>query len=144
MIRCNDIIKIYHDEVTGVKVAALRGLDLNVKEGELVSIIGPSGAGKTTLIKILSGLETPTGGTVVIDGKRLDQMSEPRRREFRFYNIGLVNQFISDNLFSRLSVKQNLLIPKKVFYLPREQSLKEVEELIKILNLEHVKEKFSI
>ncbi|MHA1668317.1 MAG: ABC transporter ATP-binding protein [Candidatus Heimdallarchaeaceae archaeon] len=140
MIRCNDIIKIYHDEVTGVKVAALRGLDLNVKEGELVSIIGPSGAGKTTLIKILSGLETPTGGTILIDGRRLDQMSEPRRREFRFYNIGLVNQFISDNLFSRLSVKQNLLIPKKVFYLPREQSLKEVEELIKILNLEHVKE----
>ena len=139
MIRCVDLIKIYHDKQTDVKVPALRGLNLEIQEGELVSIIGPSGAGKTTLIKLLAGTELPTSGYVSIKNQNLDRLSEFERREFRFYNLGLINQFISENLFSHLNVMQNLLIPKKIFYLPKEQSLKEVDELIKLLNLQHVK-----
>jgi len=138
MIRCIDLIKIYHDPETDYKVAALRGLDLDIKEGDLVSVIGPSGAGKTTLIKILAGIELPTSGQIIISGQRFDQLNEYERREFRFYHLGLINQFISDNLFSHLSVKQNLLIPKKMFYLPKEQAKKEVEEIAKLLNLRHV------
>ncbi|MBY9001089.1 MAG: ATP-binding cassette domain-containing protein [Candidatus Heimdallarchaeota archaeon] len=138
MIRCIDLIKIYHDPTTDYKVAALRGLDLDIKEGDLVSVIGPSGAGKTTLIKILAGIELPTSGQVSIGGLRFDQLNEYERREFRFYHLGLINQFISDNLFSHLSVKQNLLIPKKLFYLPKEQAKKDVEEIAKLLNLRHV------
>ncbi|MCG3217154.1 MAG: ATP-binding cassette domain-containing protein, partial [Candidatus Heimdallarchaeota archaeon] len=138
MIRCIDLIKIYHDPITEVKVPALRGLDLEIKEGELVSIIGPSGAGKTTLVKMLAGTELPTSGSIHIRNQNFSKMSDFERREFRFYNVGIVNQFISENLFSNLNVKQNLLVPKKIFYLPREQSHKEVDELIKLLNLEHV------
>ena len=138
MIKCVDVIKIYHDPVTDYKVAALRGLDLDIKEGDLVSVIGPSGAGKTTLIKILAGIELPTSGHVSIDGNNFNDLSEYERREFRFYHLGLINQFISENLFSHLSVKQNLLIPKKMFYLPKEQARKDVEELAKLLNLKHV------
>jgi ABC-type lipoprotein export system ATPase subunit len=139
MIRCKDLIKIYEDPVSLVKVAALRGFDLHIKEGELVSIIGPSGAGKTTLIKILSGVEVPTSGSIEINGERFDALSEFERRQFRFYNIGLIDQFVSENLFSHLTVQQNLLIPKKFFYLPRERSMKEVDDLIEILNLNHVR-----
>ncbi len=138
MIRCIDIIKIFQDPRTEYKVAALRGLDLDIKEGELVSVIGPSGAGKTTLIKILAGIELPTSGQIIMNGQRFDQLDEYMRREFRFYHLGLINQFISDNLFSHLSVRQNLMIPKKMFYLPREQAKKDIEEIAKLLNLRHV------
>ncbi|MHA1954270.1 MAG: ATP-binding cassette domain-containing protein, partial [Candidatus Heimdallarchaeaceae archaeon] len=139
MIRCEDIIKIYQDPVTEVSVAALRGLNLNIKEGELVSIIGPSGSGKTTLINMIAGTDELTSGALYINDQRFDKMSEFERRDFRFYKVGVINQFISENLFSHLSVRQNLLIPKQIFYLPREQSNKEVDELIGLLNLEHVK-----
>lgn len=138
MIRCNDLIKIYEDPNTDYKVAALRGLDLDIKEGELVSVIGPSGAGKTTLVKILAGIELPTSGQISINGQRFDQLNEYERREFRFYHLGLINQFISDNLFAHLSVKQNLMIPKKLFYLPKEKARKDIEEIAKLLNLKHV------
>ncbi|MHA1303215.1 MAG: ATP-binding cassette domain-containing protein [Candidatus Heimdallarchaeaceae archaeon] len=138
MIEVNDLIKVYYDPVTDYKVAALRGLNLRIKEGELVSIIGPSGAGKTTLVNILAGLDVPTGGRVIIKDMRLDKLGESERREFRYYHIGLINQFISQNLFPNLSVSQNLFIPKQMYCLPREQSLKEIKALLKLLRLEHV------
>jgi ABC-type lipoprotein export system ATPase subunit len=138
MITCNDVIKIYSDPDTDLKVAALRGLDLKVREGELVSIIGPSGAGKTTLIKILSGIEQPTSGDVIINGMDFNKLDEFERRDYRFNHLGIINQFTSENLFTHLSVRQNLLIPKRLFFLPKEQSKKEVDELIEILNLKHV------
>ncbi len=140
MITCNDVIKVYYDSDTELKVAALRGMDLKVKEGELVSIIGPSGSGKTTLVKILSGIELPTSGDVIIKGKDFGKLDEFERREFRFNHLGIINQFTSENLFTHLSVRQNLLIPKKLFFLPKEQSKKEVDELLKILNLKHVEQ----
>ncbi len=138
MITCTDLIKVYHDKSTDYKVAALRGMDLKVKEGELVSIIGPSGAGKTTLVRILSGIELPTSGKLLINGHDFTELDEFERREFRFYHIGIINQFTTQNLFPHLSVKQNLLVPKKLFFLPKEQSHKEANELLKILNLQHV------
>jgi len=138
MITCKDLIKVYFDEVTENKVAALRGMDLKVKEGELVSIIGPSGAGKTTLVRILSGIELPTSGQVSINGNEFGELDEFERREFRFYHIGVINQFTTQNLFTHLTVRQNLMVPKKLFFLPKEESIKDVNELLKILNLQHV------
>ncbi len=138
IITCNDLIKVYHDETTDYKVAALRGLDLKVKEGELVSIIGPSGAGKTTLVKILSGIELPTSGKVIINSNDFAVLDEFERREYRFYHIGLINQFTTQNLFTHLTVKQNLMVPKKLFFLPKEESVNDVNELLRVLNLRHV------
>ncbi len=140
MITCRDIIKIFHDPVSDFKIPALRGLDLHIKEGELVSIIGPSGSGKTTLVNILSGLDLPTSGSVEVMGNRIDNITEAERREFRLNNLGMINQFISENLFSNLTVKQNLAIPKKMQYLPTEHTKKEVSELLEMLNLNHVKD----
>ncbi|MHA1668210.1 MAG: ABC transporter ATP-binding protein [Candidatus Heimdallarchaeaceae archaeon] len=138
MISCIDLIKVYYDPVTEYKVAALRGLDLYVAEGELVSIIGPSGAGKTTLINLLSGMDIPTGGLLEIKGVQLDRLSEKERRRFRYEHIGLVNQFTSKNLFSHLTVRENLLMPMKMKYTPREDAQKEVNELLDLFNIKHV------
>ncbi len=139
MIRCLDLIKIYHDKVTDYKVSALRGLDLDVADGELVSIIGPSGAGKTTLINLLSGTDVPTGGLILIGGVQIDRLNEKERRKFRYERIGLVNQFTSRNLFSNLTAKDNLLMPMKMKHTPREIAKKEMEELLTLFNLQHVK-----
>ncbi len=138
-IRCLDLIKIYHDKTTDYKVSALRGLDLDVADGELVSIIGPSGAGKTTLINLLSGTDVPTGGLILIGGVQLDRLNEKERRKFRYDHIGLVNQFTSKNLFSNLTARDNLLMPMKMKHTPREISRKEMEELLTLFNLQHVK-----
>ncbi|MCK5410414.1 MAG: ATP-binding cassette domain-containing protein, partial [Candidatus Heimdallarchaeota archaeon] len=139
MIRCVDLIKIYHDPVTEYKVSALRGLDLDVEDGELASIIGPSGAGKSTLINILSGMDTPTGGLVLIKGVQIDRLAEKQRRDFRYNNIGLVNQFTSRNLFNNLTVRENLIMPMKMSFMPREVQKKEANELLDLFNLKHVK-----
>ena len=71
MIECQDVIKIYSDPLTGYKVAALRGLDLRIRESELVSIIGPSGAGKTTLIRIINMISAKDSGEILLDGKKM-------------------------------------------------------------------------
>ena len=139
MIRCVDLIKIYHDPVTEYKVSALRGLDLDVQDGELASIIGPSGAGKTTLINILSGMDVPTGGLVLIKGVQLDRLTEKQRRKFRYENIGLVNQFTSRNLFTHLTVKENLIMPMKMSHMPLEVQKRDAEELLDLFNLKHVR-----
>ncbi|MHA1684780.1 MAG: ATP-binding cassette domain-containing protein, partial [Candidatus Heimdallarchaeaceae archaeon] len=138
MIECQDVIKVYSDPLTGYKVAALRGLDLRIRESELVSIIGPSGAGKTTLINILAGLDVPTSGIVRIEDIRLDQMGLEERREYRYYNIGLINQFVSQNLFPNLTVRKNILFTKNMYFLPHEQAKKKTEELLELLNLKHI------
>ncbi len=140
MLECVDVMKIYFDPVTEYRVPALRGINMTINEGELVSIIGPSGAGKTTLTNLLSGNDTPSGGMITVNGQRLDMMTNKERRKFRFENIGMVNQFIGRNIFARLTVEENLLMLKKMFYQPREKSKKEVKELLELLNLSHVKD----
>ncbi len=139
MIICEGLIKISHFPVTEYKVSALRGLDLDVEDGELASIIGPSGAGKSTLINILSGMDTPTGGLVLIKGVQIDRLAEKQRRDFRYNNIGLVNQFTSRNLFNNLTVRENLIMPMKMSFMPREVQKKEANELLDLFNLKHVK-----
>lgn len=140
IIKCVDLIKVYEDPINEIRVPALRGLDISIDNGALVSIIGPSGAGKTTLVRMLSGAEIPTSGTVIVKDQRLDVLEEEQRRSFRYYNIGLVNQFVSQNLFAELSVTENLMLPKRMFLLPREQSIQEVGELLELLNLSHIKD----
>ena len=89
MIITKDLIKVYHDPLTDVKVSALRGLDLYVKEGEVASIIGPSGSGKSTLIKILSGLEKPSGGSIFVDDINIAHLEERQMRELDIIGWGL-------------------------------------------------------
>lgn len=139
MIITKDLIKVYHDPLTEVKVSALRGLDLYVKEGEVASIIGPSGSGKSTLIKILSGLDKPSGGTIYVDEINIAELGEKQMREFRYGRMGIVNQFIGQNLLSSLTLEKNILLPMKMRYVAREKAKKETNELIKMLNLEKIR-----
>ena len=76
MIQCDSLVKIY--EMEQHKVMALEGLDLTIEDGEMMAIIGKSGSGKSTLLNIIGGLESPTAGILMVDGKDLSSYTEKR------------------------------------------------------------------
>ncbi len=115
IIRANGVKKTYN---TGkVIVQALKGLDLNVKEGEMVAIMGPSGCGKTTLLNTLSGLDAIDEGVIEIGGRDLAQMTDKERTAYRAANMGFVFQFY--NLLPVLSAIENVEMPLLLDYTSR-------------------------
>lgn len=92
-----------------VQVKALRGISLEIKRGEFIAIIGPSGSGKSTLMGLLGGLDTPTGGTIAIDGVDISAMKERPLTSIRNEKIGFV--FQSFNLIPTLTALENVALP---------------------------------
>ena len=90
-------------------VNALRGVDVQVTEGEFLAIMGPSGSGKSTLLHLLGGLDAPTGGEVVLTGKSLAELSERKATLARRHHVGFVFQFF--NLLPTLTAEENILLP---------------------------------
>ncbi|MGA1792360.1 MAG: ABC transporter ATP-binding protein [Thermoplasmatota archaeon] len=107
MIVARNVAKTY--ETGTVKVEALRGVDLVIKKGEMVSIMGPSGCGKTTLLNCLSGLDSITGGEVLIEGMDIARLSDDRKTKHRARRMGFVFQFY--NLLPVLTAVENVELP---------------------------------
>ena len=107
IIRAKGVTKTY--DTGKVVVEALRGVDLEVREGEMVAVMGPSGSGKTTLLNTLSGLDEIDAGVIEIDGRDLAQMSDRARTKYRAENMGFVFQFY--NLLPVLSAVENVEMP---------------------------------
>jgi ABC-type lipoprotein export system ATPase subunit len=93
----------------GVRVRALRGVDLSIPRGEMVAVMGPSGCGKTTLLNCLSGLDEFDGGEVLIGGEAISSMSDRRRTRFRAERMGFI--FQTYNLIPVLSAVENVELP---------------------------------
>jgi putative ABC transport system ATP-binding protein len=89
-----------------VKVAALKGVDLTIRRGEMVAVMGPSGCGKTTLLNVLSGLDDVTEGQVVIDGASIHDMTDRQRTRYRAEKMGFI--FQAFNLLPVLSTVENV------------------------------------
>ncbi len=114
-------------------VEALRGVDLEVRSGEMVAIVGPSGCGKTTLLNCLSGLDRFDGGRVVIDGADLTAMSDHDRTAYRARNMGFV--FQAFNLLPVLTTVENTEIPLLLQGIPARAARRRAEEMLDALGL---------
>jgi putative ABC transport system ATP-binding protein len=93
ILEAEDLSKVY--EMGEVNVEALQNVDIEVDEGEFVSVMGPSGSGKSTLMHLLGLLDQPTSGEVYIDGRKTSELGDGERAEFRLHRIGSVFQFYS-------------------------------------------------
>ena len=91
---------------------ALNEVNLNLEEGKFVVILGPSGAGKSTLLNLLGGLDSPTSGTITVDGKDISKLSNDELADYRASTVGFVFQFY--NLIPTLTVKENVELVKSI------------------------------
>lgn len=107
ILKCEGVRKVYGSG--GNQVTALDGVNLLVRKGEFVAVIGASGSGKSTLLHILGSVDKPTGGKVIVDGTDLSKLNQTQAAIFRRRKVGLVYQFY--NLIPTLTVRKNILMP---------------------------------
>lgn len=107
VLEVNGLTKIYGNGDN--RVTALDHVSFRVKKGEFVAIVGASGSGKSTLMNLIGGIDRPTSGEVVVDGRRIFDMDESALAIFRRRNIGIVYQFY--NLIPNLTVVENIMLP---------------------------------
>ncbi|MDO4327642.1 MAG: ABC transporter ATP-binding protein [bacterium] len=110
ILNIKNLRKIYGTGETQVK--ALDGIDLTVKRGEFVAIVGSSGSGKTTFLNMVGGLDVPTSGEIIVDQKKIQELSDDELTVFRRRKIGFI--FQQYNLIQMLSVWENIILPLKL------------------------------
>ncbi|MBR6402766.1 MAG: ABC transporter ATP-binding protein [Eubacterium sp.] len=113
-------------------VVALDDVSFSVEKGEFTAITGTSGSGKSTLINMIGGIDNPTSGEVIIDGKDISLLSEDELAIFRRRNLGMIYQFY--NLIPTLTAEENIVLPWRLD--GRKKNSKKVKELLKVLGLE--------
>ncbi|MDE6615857.1 MAG: ABC transporter ATP-binding protein [Lachnospiraceae bacterium] len=110
ILETKNLTKVYGKGDT--QVNALNGISLTVKRGEFVAVVGTSGSGKSTFLNMAGGLDVPTSGEVIVDGKRLDKLSEKELAIFRRRKTGFI--FQQYNLIPMLNVYENIILPLKL------------------------------
>jgi putative ABC transport system ATP-binding protein len=107
LVELRDLTKTY---VRGRdKIEVLHGINLDIPRGDFVALMGPSGSGKTTLLNLIGGLDTPTAGSIIVDGQHIDQLSSGDLSRWRAANVGFVFQLY--NLLPMLSAQRNVELP---------------------------------
>lgn len=132
MIDCENLVKIY--KVSDLEVVALQGLDLHVDTGELMAIIGNSGSGKSTLLNMLGGLDRPTAGSLIIDGKDLLKITEKELVRYKRESVGFVWQNNARNLIPYLTAQENVELP---ILLQGRRKRERAIELLEAVGLSH-------
>ncbi|WP_135610096.1 ABC transporter ATP-binding protein [Methanococcoides sp. AM1] len=131
IIEIRDLTKIYTD---GLGVKALDGLNMTVKRGEFLSIIGPSGSGKSTLLHMIGILDTPSSGTILIDGENVTMMSDKERSSARNKMLGFIFQY--HHLMPDFSALENVMMPLLIAGKSKHEAEKIASDLLKEVGLE--------
>ena len=131
IIKCQALCKTY----SGLDVAVLNGIDLNINKGEQVAIVGESGSGKSTLLHLLGGLDAPSSGVVELLGKQLSQLSETEKGLLRNKSLGFVYQF--HHLLPEFTAIENVAMPLLIRRLSREQALTLAQVMLEKVGLAH-------
>lgn len=135
MIECDNLVKIY--KTKDLEVLALQGLDLLVKRGELMAIIGNSGSGKSTFLNMIGGLDRPSAGKLYVDGKDLFRMNEKELVEYKKKTVGFVWQNNARNLLPYLTAYENIMTP--MLFSDEKNKGDRVMELLDMVGLSHRK-----
>ena len=130
-IEARGVSKSYDDD--GVRVDAVRCVDVAIQRGEMVAIVGPSGSGKSTLLHLLGGLTTPTDGEVLVGGTDLASLDDDALAAVRRDHIGFV--FQAFNLIEVLTVEENLEVPATLAGLDRAATSARIDELLGLVGL---------
>ncbi|MEK9199268.1 methionine ABC transporter ATP-binding protein [Ureibacillus sp. 179-F W5.1 NHS] len=130
MIELKDISKIY--KTKNGEIAAVKNVNLTIQKGEIFGIIGYSGAGKSTMIRLLNGLEKPTAGSVVVNGQPISSISGSKLRQAR-QKISMIFQHF--NLLWSRTVAENIAFPLEIAGVPAAERTKRVKELIDLVGL---------
>ena len=131
LIRVRNLNKVYRRG--GETINVLQGLNLDVEKGEFVAFMGPSGSGKTTLLNLLGGLDTPTSGTVTVDGDEITNMSGRNLASWRARHVGFIFQMY--NLIPVLTAFQNIELPLLLTKLSKAQRRQHVETALTLVGL---------
>ncbi len=132
-VHCRAVTKTYGSGDAAVQ--ALRGIDLDVREGELMMLVGPSGCGKTTLISVVAGILDHDGGDCSLFGRYFREMGPVERARYRGRNVGFV--FQAFNLIPALTAAENVAIPLMISGTPRSEAIRQAEELLERVELGH-------
>lgn len=130
ILQTENLTKYYGEEPLVVK--ALDGITLQIEQGSFTAIVGTSGSGKSTLLHMLGGLDTPTGGSVVVDGQSLDKMNRSELTIFRRRKIGFI--FQNYNLIPNLNIYDNIVLPVELD--GRSADREYLDNIISVLGLE--------
>lgn len=133
MITVKDLSKVYRTDE--IETLALENVNLNIREGEFVSIMGPSGCGKSTLLNMLGLLDAPTTGSIEIDGQKTGGMKDKQLAAFRNRTLGFV--FQSFHLIPTLSVLDNVELPLLYRHVPSKERRRAAEEVLARVGLSH-------
>ncbi len=140
LVVCDNLVKIYKTDE--VEVMALQGLELEIRRGEIISIIGKSGSGKSTLMNIIGGLERQTAGRIIVDGMNLVEMSEHQMVSYRKKKIGFVWQKSSRNLYFYLTALENIEVAMNFTKKSAAQKRKKAMELLQLVEMAHKKDSY--
>ncbi|MBE7469464.1 MAG: ABC transporter ATP-binding protein [Anaerolineales bacterium] len=138
IIEVKDVIKNF--KVGDGEVTILKGISFDVKPGEFVSIVGPSGNGKSTLLNMITGIDRPSGGEVIVTGREVHKMSENKLASWRGEHVGIIFQFFQ--MLPALSLLQNVILPMDFAnkYSPKERRERAMQ-LLEIVGLADQAEK---
>ncbi|MCE3009547.1 MAG: ABC transporter ATP-binding protein [Proteobacteria bacterium] len=130
-LKLNEIKKSYQQADLGIEV--LKGLKAEVKDGEVVAIVGQSGSGKSTLLSLLAGLDRPDSGSIEVFGSEMTRLTEEEMTDFRARNIGIV--FQQFHLMNHLTALENVMLPLEI--LGENEIEKKATEMLQLMGLGH-------
>ena len=136
MIRLENVSKVY--DGAGTRVTALANVSLEVAPKEFVALMGPSGCGKSTLLHLVAGVDVPTAGDVVVDGRALARLSDRVLSQFRRDRVGIVYQFY--NLLPTMSAWENVALPTLLRGAPARVARERAEERLRLVAMLHRKD----